>query len=80
MAIAFVRVQSLLKSISTAVPDSLNCDGCFELIAQFAEAELQGVELNDLLEAVRIHLSQCPCCAYEYESLLEAIQAADADD
>lgn len=78
--IAFTQVQDLFKSISSAVPDQLDCDGCFELSAQFADAEMNGEELNDLLKAVQVHLSQCPCCAYEYESLLEAVRAADAGD
>lgn len=78
--IAFPQVQKLFKSILSAVPDQLDCDGCFELSAQFAEAEIEGAELSDLLKAVQVHLSQCPCCAYEYQSLLEAVRAADSDN
>jgi hypothetical protein len=77
MVIAFAKIQKLFNSISSAVPDQMDCDGCFELSAQLAEAELNGKELDDLLKAVRVHMSQCPCCAYEYEALLEAVQAAD---
>jgi hypothetical protein len=80
MAIAYTQVQNLFKSISSTVPDQLDCDGCFKLSAQFADAEMNGEELGDLLKAVQVHLSQCPCCAYEYESLLEAVRAADAED
>lgn len=80
MAIAIKQVQKLFKSIYSTVPDQLDCDGCFELSAEFAEAEMNGEELGDLLKAVQVHLSQCPCCAYEYESLLEAVRAADAGD
>jgi hypothetical protein len=80
MTIAFAQVQNLFKSISTAVPDQMDCDGCCELSAQFAEAETSGAELSDLLKAVQIHLNQCPCCAYEYDALLEAVRAADLAD
>ena len=80
MVIAYTQVQNLFKSISSTVPDQLDCDGCFELSAQFADAQINGEELCDLLKAVQVHLSQCPCCAYEYESLLEAVRAADAGD
>lgn len=80
MVIPFKLVQKLFQSISSAVPDQLDCDGCCELSAQLAEAEMNGKELDDLLAAVRVHLSQCPCCAYEYEALLEAVRAADAGD
>ena len=79
MVIEFSQVQKLFKSISSAVPDQLDCDGCFELSAQFADAEINGQELSDVLKAVQVHMSQCPCCAYEYQSLLEAVRAADSD-
>ena len=79
MVIDFSQVQMLFKSISSAVPDQLDCDGCFELSAQFAEAELNGQELSNVLKAVQVHMSQCPCCAYEYQALLEAVRAADSD-
>lgn len=78
MSIAFAQVQKLFKSIATAVPDQLDCDGCFGLSAQLADAEISGAELNDILQAVRVHLSECPCCAYEYAALLEAVHAADS--
>ena len=78
MAITYKQVTNLLASIVSAVPDQLNCDGCYELIAELADAESRGDELSTALEAVRIHLTQCPCCAYEYETMLEAIAAADA--
>lgn len=74
----YAKVQALLRRIAQAVPDQLDCDGCFELSAQFADAEMNGAALSQALQAVQIHLSQCPCCAYELETLVEAIQAADA--
>ncbi len=47
--------------------DKLGCDGCFELMAQFADTMMAGVELNPTLAAVQAHLEQCRCCRYEYE-------------
>lgn len=76
--VAITQVQKLFTSIFSAVPDALDCDGCFELSAQFAEVEIHGGELSELLKEVQVHLSQCPCCAYEYEALLEAVRAADS--
>jgi len=78
MAITYIQATNLLASIAVAVPDRLDCNGCFELIAEFADAERRGDKLSAALRAVRIHLTQCPCCAYEYEAMLEAIKAVDA--
>lgn len=78
MAISHSEVINLLTSIAIAVPDQLDCDGCFEMIAEFAEAELRGDELSMSLQNVQLHLHQCSCCAYEYETLLEAIREAES--
>ena len=78
--LTFAQVQKLLIAISRAAPDELDCDGCFELVADLAEAERRGDELSEALKAVHIHFSQCPCCAYEYATLLEALHAAESLD
>ncbi len=80
MTIAITQVKKLFNAIYSAVPDSLDCDGCFELSAQLADAEMNGEVLSALLGAVRVHLTQCACCAYEYEALLEAIHAANTEN
>lgn len=72
--LSFTQVKKLLTVVSQAVPDSLNCDDCFELLAEFADAEIRGDELSEALMAVKVHFSQCPCCAYEYSTLLEVLQ------
>lgn len=75
--LTFTQVRKLLTTVSKSVPDQLNCDGCFGLIAELADAEIRGEELSEVLQAVKIHFSQCPCCAYEYATLLEALQEPD---
>ena len=54
--------------------DKLGCDGCFELMAQFADTMMAGDELTPNLEAVQAHLQQCRCCRFEYEALLIALR------
>ena len=76
MLVSYGQVMKLLGAVAITVPDSLECDGCFELVAEFAEAEERGDELSDTMKLVQIHLRQCPCCAYEYEAMIEAILAA----
>ena len=76
--LTWAQVQKLLTAVSKAVPDQLNCDGCFALVAELADAEKQGIVVSEALKAARIHLSQCPCCAYEYATLLEAINEPGA--
>jgi hypothetical protein len=67
-----------LESLGSLIRDvdernTLGCDGCFELLSQYADAMLEGIELDDAMQAVQIHLSECPCCRYEYEALQAAL-------
>jgi len=57
--------------------DTLGCDGCYDLMDGFAQAELDGVEVPEALQAVRAHLKQCKCCRDEYDALLTAIRAIE---
>ncbi len=73
MNVTHTQVLRLLKSIALSEVDQLDCDGCLDLIAEFAEAEMRGEDLSDSMRLVEIHLRQCPCCAYEYQALLDAL-------
>ena len=77
MTITYAQAVKMLTLVSKAVPDPLDCDGCFEMLSEFAERELRGDEMSASLKLVEIHLTQCACCRYEYETLVEAIRAAD---
>jgi predicted anti-sigma-YlaC factor YlaD len=60
--------------IASSQPDSLDCDGCFAQIAEFAELELASKDIPEALQAVKTHLEQCICCKDEYAALLEALR------
>jgi predicted anti-sigma-YlaC factor YlaD len=77
MTITHTQAIKMLSLISKVESDQLDCDGCFELLSEFAERELRGDEPSESLKLVEVHLTQCSCCRYEYEALLEAIRAAD---
>jgi hypothetical protein len=68
----FAMLGSLVVEVNER--DQLGCDGCSELIAQFADTMIAGDEIDPMLEAVREHLLQCRCCRYEYEALLVALR------
>jgi predicted anti-sigma-YlaC factor YlaD len=45
---------------------------------QFAQAELEGRDVPEALEVVRVHLEQCKCCRDEYNALLTALREIEA--
>lgn len=51
-------------------PDhEVSCQGCFDLIDQYVELELAGIEAGSLLPGVRAHLEGCSACNEDHESL-----------
>ena len=68
------QIASLLNLIASSRPDDLDCDGCFEMLAEFAETELATREVPDALRAVQTHLEQCACCQAEYDLLRKALR------
>jgi len=77
MALSQEQISSLLGMISSAKEDSLDCDACFDHLAEFAEAELAGQEVPDALKAVETHLHQCGCCKDEYLALMDGLREMD---
>jgi predicted anti-sigma-YlaC factor YlaD len=69
------HIESLLRLVRSVQEDCLDCDGCYDRIAEFAEIELSGREIPEALVNVRIHLHQCPCCTDEYNALIEGLEA-----
>lgn len=77
MALTNEQIKSLINVVASTTDDELDCDGCFEQIAEFADAQLAGRSLSDAMKAVESHLANCPCCKDEYETLLAALQGCD---
>jgi len=47
----------------------LSCEQCFELLDQYVELELSGVDADARLPGLRNHLDGCPACHEDHESL-----------
>ena len=51
-------------------PD-IGCQGCFDLLDEYVELELRGVDADERVPGMRVHLDGCPACLEEYEALRE---------
>lgn len=74
MQLSYQQITNLIELTFVTKEDSLGCDGCLELIDQFAQAELDRTTMPKTLEVVRVHLEQCKCCKDEYEALVVALR------
>ena len=78
MALTNEEVSTLMQFVASVTPDNLTCDCCLEHVPELAESQLGDVPLSEVLEKVRNHLQNCPCCSKEYQTFLEALVAMDA--
>ena len=74
MQLSYQQLTDLIELAVTTKEDSLGCDGCLELMDQFAQTELDGASIPIALECVRTHLERCKCCKDEYEALIIALR------
>ena len=47
----------------------LGCQRCFELVDEYVELELVGIEAGTLMPGLRTHLEGCSACNEDHESL-----------
>ncbi len=70
------QIDSLLLMLSLTRSEELTCEECAQLLAEFAESNLQGHSIPEYLQAVEHHLDLCSQCRDEFEALLEALHSS----
>jgi hypothetical protein len=63
------RFERWLQSIYKTQDEEILCSECFDLVSHFVEVELSGADAAREMPQVEQHLSQCPACRQEYETL-----------
>lgn len=77
MALSHDKLKQLVRLVASSQGDPLDCDSCYERIAEFAEAHLANRNLCEAMQCVKLHLENCPCCQDEFQALLAALQEMD---
>jgi hypothetical protein len=62
--------RSLERLLGPAVPE-VGCDECFELLDEYVELELAGLDPEERLAGMRAHFDGCRACHEEHKALLE---------
>jgi hypothetical protein len=55
----------------------VGCDECFELLDEFVELELDGLDADARIPGLRAHLAGCPACREEHEALIALASAGE---
>jgi hypothetical protein len=66
----------MIFMLASTRDEELNCDQVYAMLEQFSEAVLHGEPLTELMQSIQQHLSVCPDCREEYETLLAMMKAA----
>jgi hypothetical protein len=63
------RRKEVLERLLGPTGRQVSCQRCFELVGEYVELELAGIEAGTLFPGLRTHLEGCPACNEEHESL-----------
>jgi hypothetical protein len=63
--------REVLERLLGPRESEVGCDECFELIDEYVELEMAGIDAAARLPGVRAHFGGCPACREEHEALLE---------
>jgi hypothetical protein len=63
------RNERLERLLGAPGPD-IGCEECFERLDEYVELELKGQDAEARVPGMRAHLSGCPACRDEHDSLL----------
>jgi len=72
------KIKMLLQTLVLTRETEVDCDECFDSMAEFAESQLSGKSVPAALVAIDEHIRICADCADEFQILKKTI--SDLDD
>jgi hypothetical protein len=75
MALKPEQVDRLLSMIEKTREIELSCPECLDELDRYTQSILDGTPVEGVLEQVRQHLEDCPCCTGEFDLVLETLRA-----
>ena len=58
----------------------VSCEQCFELLDEYVDLELSGVDAEARVPGLRTHLEACPACREDHASLRALVAAGSLDE
>ena len=79
MSIDEEKLKNLVTKISKTRPDEIGCDRCYEELHRFTDMLREGNDPAKVMPLVQHHLEMCHGCGEEFEGLLQALEAVNAE-
>jgi hypothetical protein len=67
------RQRELIARLLGPPGPEVTCEECFELLDQYVDLEVAGVDADRRLPGMRAHLEGCPACREDHESLHDLV-------
>ena len=58
----------------------LSCEDCFDRLDRYVDVTVAGGDCDGAVPGMRAHLTGCPACRDDHESLLEFVRRAGSPD
>jgi hypothetical protein len=71
------RYQLIAALLGPAEPE-LTCEECFEQLDRYVDLKLARADADRAVPGMRAHLTGCPACRDDHDSLLEFVTVSDA--
>lgn len=69
------QVSTIVDLVRLTRDQEFNCEECLHHVSEFAERELAGQPIDEVIAAVEHHLSLCPECREEYTALKKVLES-----
>ena len=79
MKIEITTLKKVLQSLTITEMEEMTCSECFHEVDHYVEMLREGKSPEDVKPLVKHHITLCPPCREEFEALLVALEAIDAD-
>ena len=67
----------LINSLLGPEGPELTCEQCFEELDRYVELEVAGQDADQAVPGMRAHLTGCPACHEDHESLKVFVQTSE---
>ena len=67
--------EQVVRAVLGPDAPELGCDECFDQLDRYVEAELEGRDPEAAVPGMTAHLSGCPACREDHESLVAMVSA-----
>jgi hypothetical protein len=79
MKIDTTTLMKVLKTLTITQDEEMTCGECYREIDQYVEMLRDGKSPAEVKPLVEHHITLCPPCREEFEALLIALDAIDAE-